>query len=567
MSPTVRYPAGPVTPHGAYHILKGNHPMVALRAYDDSTIFHLMGGRSIPDRTMPESVQIKRDGLKGLIPPWKTIDQKTATQDGVTFVDALYDPMEVEATVIARGRSPKHTRRVVRDLIASLDVKQKSELSWFTQELGRWWAPVRWLKAPPNKFYGSQLREQELTLSLRADDAFWRSYDHSDAFTFSYEDMVDSFDYVAPDLGPNWPQRYTGEGGGFFRAVGGEAKWFDDPLNPILPDGREVVNGPYKDFSTDTDNQVITITLGSLQELTLGDTAYNDLWGRMGRNPDGTWNGDGIRARIGGFVYQLSRFNNFVETVMAQGLNLWPPMWNDKFTLICGEEDNTRRFTILRNGFPALQHQESGEGSELGAAWRGIGFGVRAGAALITQTTPANVTEISAGDNATVSQSGFVTRLNVGDQPMWDRFTCFGPGTFFFANGPGSTDMVKFGPLLPNQVMQVRTDPRKYGVVDLTSIPPTPQELNWFQQALKDFYSFATGNNVPPLYQAIESQWGIAPPQGNPYSLLDGRFSNPIPPKSPGNPAKPYKVKVAIDDGNASSKIVVTGTPLRRYPQ
>jgi hypothetical protein len=34
MTPVVRYPAGQITPHGAYHILKGDIPTVKLRAYD-----------------------------------------------------------------------------------------------------------------------------------------------------------------------------------------------------------------------------------------------------------------------------------------------------------------------------------------------------------------------------------------------------------------------------------------------------------------------------------------------------------------------------------------------------
>lgn len=126
--------------------------------------------------------------------------------------------------------------------------------------------------------------------------------------------------------------------------------------------------------------------------------------------------------------------------------------------------------------------------------------------------------------------------------------------------------MVEFGPLLPNQIMQIRTDPRKYGVRDLTVIPASPQELNIFQKALQDFVSFATGNNVPPLLEAIQSAFGIAPPQGNPYSLLKGRFSRPVPAKSPGAPVQPYYVKVEIDDGDASSMVLASGTPLRRYP-
>jgi hypothetical protein len=55
-------------------------------------------------------------------------------------------------------------------------------------------------------------------------------------------------------------------------------------------------------------------------------------------------------------------------------------------------------------------------------------------------------------------------------------------------------------------------------------------------------------------------------PQGNLYSLLNGRFSEPIPPKSPGNPAEEYFIKVEIEGGNADSQIIASGIPLRRNP-
>jgi hypothetical protein len=209
---------------------------------------------------------------------------------------------------------------------------------------------------------------------------------------------------------------------------------------------------------------------------------------------------------------------------------------------------------------------ESGTSSALGSAYRGVGFGMHAGGSLITQATPASVRKISAGDNATVSQTGFVKLTNVGDQPMPLRFTCYGPGTFTLQN-PGTQDTVVFGPLLPNQVMHLRGTPGANKVTDLTSTPATQQELTLFQQALSDFIDFATGNNVPPLLQQIESLFGITPPQGNPYTLLDGRFTKALPAKEPGLPAHVQPLKITIDDGDANSRVVVAGTPLRRSPE
>lgn len=558
-------------------------PQVSLLAYDGSIVFNLMGGLSIGDRyAHPERVEIV--DIKGLIPPWRNIDQKGATQDGTTFVDALYDPTEITLRVRCRGRNNEYLRMVVRDLIASLDAKREAELSWTTHAQGRWWAPVRLNKTIDESLFRIAGNTYEFDLRLRVDSAFWQSYPDTASYGFIYEDFTDTFNYVtgtAPastavssgspgspgltsTLGPNWPVYYTGTTGGYVRANGSQAVWVDDLT--FLTGTRSAVCGPWKDLSTETDSQIVNMVFGSFQEWSIPQGAANDLWARMGRDGTGKWNGNGIRMRIENNIVKLSRFNNFSQTVMASKLILIPPVPGEKFTLIAGVDGSPRMFKVLRNGSELMSHSEVGTGSVMNSAHRGLGFGMQAGAALITQATPAAIRKVSGGDNSTVSQKGFLQRFNVGDQDYWDRYTCFGPGVFRFGNGPDSTDMVEFGPLLPNQIMQIRTDPRKYGVRDLTVAPVTPQELNIFQQALKDFVSFATGNNVPPLLQAIQSQFGILPPQGNPYSLLKGRFSNPIPARSPGEPVRPYYVRVEIDDGNASSMVLASGTPLRRYP-
>lgn len=575
----LHYPAGPVTPHGLHHLVKGEIPMMWLQTHDRSVRFDLMGGRAIPDRTRPECVQITRDGIKGLVPPWETIDQKGAVQDGVTFIDALYSPIEVTINLVAYGRDRKHLRKAVRDLINSIDVKRTSKLGFWTHEAGHWWANVRWFKTPPEATNAGARVFQKLTLVLRADDGFWRTFDHSALFAFSFATLTENFDYdaggaEATQVG-GWPLYYSGSAGGYIlireeatniRAEG--ASWYDDPGDILLTGSREVVAGPYEDFDTDTDNQVATIKIRSFQEWTLLDGAENHIWLRMGREVDGTWNGDGVRATIGLFGLRISRFNDYSETVMATALQ-WPPMPGEYYTFVAGFEGQPRRYQIQRNGLPILDHVESGTNSELGADFRGVGWGMRAAGAIFTQATPAGISEFTAGDNGTVSQEGYVERINVGDQPMYDTYTVFGPGTFKFWLGPdaGADDYVQFGPLLPNQVVFIDTDPRRRVVQDLTSVPPTPQELNVRQEAINGFLTFAGGSDVP-LIRSIQSAFGIMPPQGNLYSLLKGRFNDAcaIPAKSPGAPAQAYQVKVAIDDGDASSKIIVSGTPKRRYP-
>lgn len=547
------YPAGPVTPHGKAYIRKGDLPMVSLISPNGQIIFWLMGGQAIADPyAAPESVQIDRDGgLTGLVPPWQSIEQQGATEDGSMFVDALYGPMDITAKVTAVGRDAKHTRRVVRHLFEALDAKLTSELGWMTHEMGYWWAPVRWQMRPPDKFSGTPTR-QSWTLQLRANSAFWQSYPDIASFEFDYVDMTDTFDYdrsAERDCGPNWPQYYDGDGGGYCYTDGDRATWRDDPDDFFTTRSREVVNGPYKDFHTDTDNQVVNQVLGAIPEWSLPESGANDLWGRMGRNVDGTWDGNGIRARVTIGAIILTAFVDFspVWTRTVRGFSLEHlgpiiPFFGDKWTLVCGYGDNPRLFKILRNGGEVLQHKEIGTASMLGADYRGVGFGMKAAGALLTQATPASSRKVSSGDNAAYTQSGFLARHNAGDQAAYDEYTLYGPATkFSIANGPGSSAMVDFGPLGVGEIAHIRTDPRRKGVFDYTAI---------------------TGAETSPALFG-------ASPSDTMYRKLTGRFTSEcaIPPKAPGMRVQTHYVACSITGGNADSRILAQLTPLRRYPQ
>jgi hypothetical protein len=762
------------------------------RSFDDSMVFYLMGGMSIPDKVnAPESVQLK--DMSGLIPPWAPIEQKGATQDGVTFVDALYDPIDADMTVEVIGKTPERTAQVLRDWIAAWDAKKPGELSFFDQYAGRWWASVRWTRNPVDKLLGRKFTRQQFNWPFKSADAFWRSYDNTDTFVFTYEDFVEDFAGDNPtDLGANWPLRYGGTGSGFLRIVDGEASWKDDEDSIFFTGTRRVVNGPFVGYNTPTNAQAVYTLIGTTPEFTVGAGAANDIWLRMGRNPDGTWNGNGVRGRIGWGYTQISVFNNFVETELERNFELWPPIrgerfvfdveegsrrfalrrrnrlgvftviattdtdnlsmmdanhrgvgfgmqagaavltqatpgeigsvytedangnifeldafkteyptslgplwpqfytgdgtpsdaycrsrggeatwiensgtrtqdvvagpyreggvtaetttdnqvvvmeygsfqewslprgaandlwarmgrnpdgtWNgygirlrmennicklsyfidfdqtemtskvivipplpgEKWKLVAGYQGNPRMFRFFRGEGKSwtkiLDHKEVGTGSAIGAAYRGLGFGMQAGAALITQATPARIRRVTGGDHNEVTQSGKLTRINMGDQDMWDRYTLYGPGTFNIAAGPELEDMVSYGPLLSGQVVQLRADPRKRSVVDLTSVPSSPQELAIWQEARNDYLSFAGGNNTTPLEQASESVLGVKPPQGNMYSLLKGRFAQPVPAMPTAAAPRTYSVKVEIVGGDADSRIIAAGTPLRRWP-
>lgn len=165
-----------------------------------------------------------------------------------------------------------------------------------------------------------------------------------------------------------------------------------------------------------------------------------------------------------------------------------------------------------------------------------------------------------------VTGSGSLTLTNTGDQDGWPRYLCYGPGTFAFGNGPGSSEMVTFGPLLAGQVVLLTTMPRMRSVVDVT-----PGQVGDPMTGLQDFIDtlvrLVTFDQIPPLLVWFESLFGIRPPQGILYSLLEGRFTNPIPGVPRPADAAASTIAVTISGGSGSSKVIGALTPLRRWPE
>ncbi|ORA05851.1 hypothetical protein BST17_08570 [Mycolicibacterium bacteremicum] len=570
----VRYPRNSVTPQGAYYFIKGIHPRVRLKSPDGSVVFEILGGGAIADRhSAPECVVLNAPP-KGLIATWKFIDQQGANEDGVTNLDAVNDAMEITLPVRLFARDGAHLRELTRALLGSLDKKKTSELSWFTQELGCWWGDVRHLRPPAAGYdVGGQKHSTSFDLHLRVDGGFWRTFDHIDEFRLPFDSMKDTFavDTVEDkNLGQLWPLYFTGPGGGFPYASRGAMRWRDDPTRTFFTEPRQFVAGPYRDFQTATDNQVISIVFDSWQEW----GASNDIWGRQGRTASGEWNGTGVRARITGPWIEVAAFNNFKKTTIAQGYatNLAPALPGERYRLECGGLDkdgnfNPRIFRVRKGGGTIFTAKDTAGVSAIGAGFRGVGTGGQAAGAFITQGTPAAIREVSAGDLTNAAPVGKLVRVNVGDQDMWDRYTITGPGTFEIGAGPGSSQTVKIGPLLPNQKVQLRSDGQKRRIVDLTKVPPTANELLEYRKVLAELESYAPIKNIGPTLAANASEFGVTPPQGNMHRLIDGWFTHPVPPKSPGRRAEQHFVSVKITGGNADSRVIVAGTPRRRYPQ
>lgn len=563
------YPSGPVTPAGEHYLVHGVTPNIWVDSFDGSNTFHLSGGMSIPDPTKPECVHLQ--SVKGFMAPWKIIDQKGATQDGTTFVDALYDPAEVDLAVYVRGRNGSATRQVLRDFIASFDVKQQSTLNVQSVERGHWWQNVRLLNTiqDPWTVFKAKTVRQKVNLPVRNDNSFWQTYDSVDTFYFDkFTGFTEDFDADysgTDDLGPGWNLQYTGSTDGYLTTDGkGYAYWHD--LDETFTDTREVI-AQRADFETESDFQVIQMDLGNFQEWSFPQSAANDVWGRMDTDSAGNWGGNGWRLRLEFGLLTVSKWVNHTEYIVGQTIGFGLP--NESYSLVLGFNNDPRQIRVMRDGVIIWAHREPSNAlhlSHYGVGYRGVGFGMQAGAAIFTQATPAQVTKIKAGDNnGILTLSGKVFLTNPGDQPMFPRYTLFGPGTFTIQDGPGSDDSVTFGPLLPNQVVQLRSDSRQRTVVDLTQIPPTAQELAEWKQAQDDYVGLV-GFLQKDIIDPLKSLFGIVDPQGPMYSLLKGRFSNPIPAMAPDGLPAVGQINVSIQGGTAQSGIIAAGTPLTRYP-
>lgn len=182
------------------------------------------------------------------------------------------------------------------------------------------------------------------------------------------------------------------------------------------------------------------------------------------------------------------------------------------------------------------------------------------------QSVPSVSTFPETGVLTSGAGSGFVRLTNRGDQPAWATHLFYGPGILAVGDGPGSTNMITFGPLEAGQIALITTLPRLRSIVDLSSTPVTAsaQNLDLFQLLIKDLETFAFAGNIPPLLQEFNSAFGILPPQGVLYSLLTGRFNNPIPPKVEGAFPVESHIAVSITGGSSASKIISSVTPFRR---
>lgn len=520
-------------------------------------VFH-MAGPQAPISGAENGLVLSKDSIRGLQAPIKHLTSQGARQDGDTWNDAVYDAQELDFVVELCGVTPLDTQKVVRAWVDGWDPKKLGKLSVFSPTTGEWWVDCRQGKNIPDALAHFRSGGQKFTWTAVNNDAFWKSFDSVGSFKVSYDSA--SYDWTLLADGAldtsKWNISYTQPTGHGSVAVShGAAQWIQggNTANEVIC--RYVGTGAL----SATDNQVVSIQLTGPEAFDLFDGGYADVWARLDTSDNG------IRMRLGFGDVKVSYFHNGTETVIGYS-PIFPPLWNETFTLVAGTNDSPYNFQVQRDGFTIRQFIDYNKVSAVGSSNRGWGFGFHAGAATFGgQDVPSGIRLWKAGDNLAVTQKGFIPITNIGDQDGWVRHLCYGPGTFTFSNGPGADTSISFGPILDGQVVMINTLPRLRGVVDLSPAQP-PQQLDSFQELIKDLIDFATNNNTPPLLQQFESFFGILPPQGNLYSLLNGRFTAPVPPKPESEPPVTSHIAVGITGGGPNSKIVTALTPYRKWP-
>ncbi len=420
------YPPGLVTPYGEKLLREGVEPQITYTSHDGEMIFYLNGGLA-PFMGVTDGV-VLAEGMDGLHAPFNFLDNKGARQDGVTNTDTVYDPAEMTMKVTCTAQTAEGLRRVIRKWFASWDPKKPGTLSWTTPEMGQWTCTPRLAKTPPEKLeraYGSR-HQQTFTWNVRNDAAFWQGPNSISQLGVEFESAADDFNRNGNgSLGPNWAQTYTGPGAGVCTASNGSAVWSASDPTTFFTGTQSVVCGPFKDYSTSSDTQSISWIPADTPEFTVGTGAANYVWGRMGRNTDGSWNGYGVRAAVGWGFTQIAVFNNFVETVLVQQFSLVPPLAGEVWTLNCGSSTDPYYFELVRDDyilgvfdarFVMCSATDTAHVSQVGANYRGVGFGLQAGGSILLQATPANVEQISC--NGTVLDN-FSTNYSNGLGPSW----------------------------------------------------------------------------------------------------------------------------------------------------
>jgi hypothetical protein len=207
-------------------LLAGDESIVTLIA-PNGTIWPLTGG--VAPHPIIDSGVIVED-WKGLMAPFKMIDQVSARQDGATWMDTVWDPLELDFTVRIFGQTPVQYRQVQRGWMDAWDPKLQGKLVWFSRYSGEWFVWLRLLKEPSEqlKLAPAMQTSLALTWTARADIPFWQSFDSTSSLVASNATTLTNPLGGAHNFAPLWNRgdqsawpRYILQGPGTFTIADG----------------------------------------------------------------------------------------------------------------------------------------------------------------------------------------------------------------------------------------------------------------------------------------------------------------------------------------------------------
>ncbi|UXA09683.1 hypothetical protein KXD96_28045 (plasmid) [Mycobacterium sp. SMC-2] len=515
------WPQGTITPYGADVLADGAIPNLWVTSADRNHIFYLMGGLA-PFPGVQDGI-ICVENPVGMAAKFKNLDLQAARQDGVTYQGRAYDPAIIKLKLQVHARTPQALSRIMDEWMGAWSTPRDTTLTmeYITPDGGYWTAQVRLMPdswGDAMKLTPRELGVWDMTHICRIDDSFWTTIPSIDSWGPAYTKFSDTFSTATQSgLGPGWSTIYKPKGSGYeYVGADGEVRWFD------TGNSTQGVLNTYTAQATDTDNQVVTVTLGTGWD---GVVLFGEATTLIGARMDGE--GNGVFCDFGWGGIEVYCVVNGVVTMLYRKINLLSaPLPGETWQFITGAVSGVpRSFAVRRSGIEVVRFTEAGTTSPLGASNRYTGFGMTTAQGLFNEAKPAPIAYFAGGDNVAAAASGYLELSNQGTEDGWPELLFYGPGTWSFGNGPNSTDMITLGPLGDGVVAFLDTLPRRQRVVNMNNLADTSLQ-----------------------------------------KLVSGTYDTPIPGVTTPQLVTLSQIPVSVSGGSASSKIVASVTPRRIHP-
>lgn len=552
------WPQGIVTPQGADDLLAGIDPNIWLTSDDGSKKFYVMGGLA-PFPGVQAGV-ICTSHPSGMSAPFKHQDTQGARQDGVTYQGTVFDPTKITFELDIHARDAA-TLSLIRAEWEGMWHPRKQVLCEYITPDGGYWRGL--LRLMPDSFGNKfkltprRLGVWSMTVNARIDTTFWETISVQGTWAPKFEAFSDAFTTpTTSGLSRDWLSiSSAGHTGHVYVGADAEVHW-QDTANTA----QSVIN-VYTAATTTTDNQVVTVTVGTnWQNVQLFGQGTIIIGCRLDAKGNGVfceiaWNVLNVYSVSGGIVSQP----------IYQNLLLTPVCPGETWQFVAGAAANVpRSYAVFRNGLEVAVFAEHGTSSPLGEGNRFTGFGMTTEAGVFGESRPVPVGYFAGGDNAAVTASGTIDLSNQGTEDAYPYILFYGPGTWGFGDGPSSTNMITVGPLIDGQILFLSTLPRQQKVIDMSpaNMQPNPDAQAAVQAQITKMF----GGNMPVLAEDYASLFGIIPAQGNLQGLVSGLFDTPIPGVDTPQDVVTSHMPVSITGGTATSKIIMAVTPRRIHP-